>query len=131
MENIGIRVMSSSIGNPTLNIAVNREEICDAIRCGDWFTALKGTEDNSEYRWKIETISSMRTVYYIVRGQVNTLGENEYILLCKYFECRNSKQELADKMGVSLEALRARVYRVKRLIKIRTLAEIKGEIKCA
>lgn len=129
-DDIGIRIKGCNLNDPTSGPAISREDICIAIRDGDWMTALKGADNKNEYRWKILTISRMWTDYYIVKGAVETLGENEYSLFWNYEKYNDDKQKLADVMGVSVDALRARVYRVKRSVKDCVIQEIERDYNC-
>ena len=132
LGNLGVRVQSSNISNPTFNDAAGRTDIEAAINAGDWISALKGSNDVLDRRSVVETIGKMRYHYDIVSGQVEALEDKDYKVFMKYLDSDMTYDELADFFKTTYESIKTRVYRARSAIKLGSLDMMNHrEMKCA
>ena len=114
----GIRIQTSNISDITAQTAVENVTIQEAIHEGDWFTALKGADNQDKHRREIETICQMRDDYGIVTGQLSVvLQKEEYDLYLPYINGEKGCFEIAADEGLSPEAVRMRLYRYRSIVK--------------
>ena len=122
MGDLGIRVQTSHISNPTCDEVCNRIEIEEAIHNGDWKKALVGADDFFKHRNEIITIELMRNDYDIVSGQLDSLDNEDYLLYTKYLNSSKTYIELAEDFGLTFDAVRTRVYRSRARVKKNSIA---------
>ena len=121
LGDIGIRVQTSGISDPTCNEVVNRLEIQEAIHRGDWRNALKDADDFFKHCNEIQTIELMRNDYDIVSGQLDSLNDDDYRLYVKYLNTNMTYIELADDFGLTHDAVRTRLYRSRATVKANSI----------
>ncbi len=132
LGDLGVRVQTSNISNPTRNEACGRAEIEEAINSGDWITALKGSDDVLGRRYIVETIGQMRYHYDIVCGMVDGLDDEEYVVFSKYLETHMSYYELADLFKTTYSAVKSKIYRARATVKDWAIPQMNGAIgQCA
>ncbi|MBE5837938.1 hypothetical protein [Butyrivibrio sp.] len=132
LGDLGVRVQTSGVSNPTKNEACTHAEIEEAINNGDWMTALKGSDDVLGRRAIVETIGEMRYHYTVVCGMVDGLDDNDYVVFTKYLDTHMTYDELADFFKSTHESVKSRIYRSRASVKQWAIPLMKSELSnCA
>lgn len=105
--NLGVRVQTSHISNPTSSEGNEYEEIQRAVRNGDYVTALRGADRFEKHKWEILTLADMRATYALVEKQVGSL-KGEDILFRKYLGREFDLTTIAESEGVTVDAIKKR-----------------------
>ena len=113
--NLGVRVQTSNITNPTEDEAEIHESIENAVRNGDYATALRGADNYDEHKEEILTLWHMRKTYYLVAGQLSCL-DDELKQFKGYVMHEFDLATIADSEGVSVEAIKKRFRKAKGIV---------------
>ena len=116
-SDLGVRVQTSNISDPTGNTGTNEAELKRAIHEGDWLSAIQGTINPEKHRKEIVTIHRMRMGYELVTQQFGQLKPRQRRLFKKYLSGEDEPVDIADEFGITVEALRTRVYRYRLKVK--------------
>ncbi|WP_022765362.1 hypothetical protein [Butyrivibrio sp. XPD2006] len=103
----GVRVQTSNIGNPTSSEGDEDKLVREAVRAGDYITALRGADRYEKHKWEILTLKDMRETYALVDKQIGTL-EDEKELFRRYLRHEFNLATIAGSEGVTVEAMKKR-----------------------
>ncbi len=104
---LGVRVQTSGISNPTASEGDEKTEIQKAVRSGDYITALRGADCYESHKNEILTLQDMRDTYAIVEQEIGSLDdENE--LFKRYLHHEFDLTTIADSEGVTVDAIKQR-----------------------
>lgn len=110
----GVRIQSSNIGNPTQTEAELNQEIATAIRCGDYRTALRDTENYERHKMGILTLKNMRDDYKVVTDIVKCFGRDDDGLYESYLMKKKDLFSIAEEQGVGIDAIKKRFSKSKK-----------------
>ena len=116
-EDLGVRVQTSRLSNPTERQAIENVSIQEAIRAGDVEAALKGADDYEKHAVEIKTLVNMREDYQILTNQFLFLEDKEGSMFSDYISKRRSVAAIADDEGLAYETIRWRLKETRKLIK--------------
>lgn len=116
-EDLGVRVQTSRLSNPTERQAIENVSIQEAIRAGDVEAALKGADDYEKHAVEIKTLVNMREDYQILTNQFLFLEDKEGVMFSDYISKRRSVAAIADDEGLAYETIRWRLKETRKLIK--------------
>lgn len=128
---LGIRVQTSNISDITGDTASNEADLERAIHEGDWMSAIKGAINLEKHRREIETVHMMRRDYELVTEQFGCLKPRQYRLLERYLGGEEDPLDIAEDIGITVEALRSRVYRYRVRVKENALYHMDILQQCA
>ncbi len=114
---LGVRVQTSGVSDPTAKQAIENVMIQEAIRAGDIETALKDTDDYERHAVEIKTLVNMREDYQILSNQFLFLADDEGKLFSDYICKRRSVPVIAEDEGVAYETMRWRLKGIRKLVK--------------
>ena len=112
---LGVRVQTSNQSNPTSTEGDERDEISNAVKAGDYITALRGADDFDLHRAEILSLKNMREDYALVCRQFGAVGDDGK-LLERYLSHELDLITIADSEGVTLEAIKQRFKKAKKKI---------------
>ena len=92
-----------------------RDEISNAVKAGDYITALRGADEFEEHKAEITSLKNMREDYALVCSQFGTAGKDGK-LFERYLSHEFDLLTIADTEGVSLDAIKQRFRRVRKII---------------
>jgi hypothetical protein len=121
LDDLGVRVQTSSIINMPLNQVIAKDEIVSALQKGDYDTALKWTEDPEEFAKELDTIMLMKRDFQLVKSRIGFLMPKEFRLYTRYLEGTVDLCDLAREEEISYEACKMRIYRLKSIVKMHCL----------
>ena len=104
---LGVRVQTSCVSNPTATEGDEEEEIQRAVRNGDYITALRGADRFEEHKLEILTLVDMRTTYALVEKQVGSLNGDD-VLFRRYLDHEFDLTTIAESEGVTIDAIKQR-----------------------
>lgn len=112
---LGVRVQTSNLSDPTSSEGDERDEISNAVKAGDYITALRGADEFEEHKAEITSLKNMREDYALVCSQFGTAGKDGK-LFERYLSHEFDLLTIADTEGVSLDAIKQRFRRVRKII---------------
>ena len=112
---LGVRIQTSTLGNPTASEVDDRDEIERAVKAGDYITALRGADFFELHRAEILSLRNMREDYDLICCQFGAVGEDGK-LFKRYLSHEFDLLTIADTEGVSLDAIKQRFRRVRKMI---------------
>ena len=115
MGDLGVRVQSSTMSNPTATEGESFSSIINAVREGDYITALKGADRYEEHKAEILTLRHMRKTYKHVSNQLGCLGDR-YKPFMSYIMHETDLAEIAEAEGVTVEAIKQRFRKAKKIV---------------
>ena len=130
-DDLGVRVQTSGISNPTERISIENAEIEDAIKTGRYEDALKGTDDAKKHKKELITLMNMRDDYVLVSSQIYVLQGEDLEMFKRYIERQDSLIDIADQLGVQYESAKQRMKRYRRRIKEQSLFFLESKYKYA
>lgn len=129
-EDLGVRVQTSRLSNPTERQAIENVSIQEAIRAGDVEAALKGADDYEKHAVEIKTLVNMREDYQILTNQFLFLEDKEGAMFSDYISKRRSVAAIADDEGLAYETIRWRLKETRKLIKRNASEFLVCKYKC-
>ena len=117
LGDVGVRVQTSNISDITFNLAAEHDEVARAVKGYDYFTALKGIKNASAYIRKMEVLKQMRIDYETVSTRIKFLNPQEYQIYSRYLSKNKTADILAEELGISHDAYKARIYRCRCIVK--------------
>lgn len=118
MGDLGIRVQTSNIGDPTQSLAVRRTMLEEAIRSGNFNEGeLDDTDNKEEYIYKSSVIRDMLYDYKVFQDNLNGLMPAEKELFISYLEQKVSLLEIAESLGIKYDSAGQKIRRIKLSIK--------------
>ena len=112
---LGIRGQSSNISNPASDEGDNEVSIKDAVRLGDYVTALRGADRYEEHKAEILTLYCMRKDFSTVDGQLGCLKNGDEMFK-RYLMHEFNLATIADSEGVTVEAVKQRFRKAKKKV---------------
>lgn len=111
---LGVRIQTSDISNPTQDEAIANIQLEEAFKTGQVDRGLlKGFEDAEAYAEDIHFISLMRMDYELMVDCVENLDDDENELITEYLCKRKYLKELAVDMEMSYSNVKLRVKEIK------------------
>lgn len=105
--NPGVRVQTSGIGNPTSCEGDEDMIVREAVRAGDYVTALRGADRFEKHKWEILTLKDMRETFALVEEHIGSL-DDEKELFKRYLKHEFDLATIADSEGVTVDAMKKR-----------------------
>lgn len=103
----GVRVQTSNIGNPTSSEGDEDMIVRQAVRTGDYITALRGADKFETHKWEILLLKDMREIYGLVEEQIGSLGDEKDVFK-RYLKREFKLAAIAGTEGVTSEAMKKR-----------------------
>jgi len=103
----GVRVQTSNIGNPTSSEGDEDMIVRQAVRAGDYITALRGADKFETHKWEILLLKDMREIYGLVEEQIGSLGDEKDVFK-RYLKREFKLAAIAGTEGVTSEAMKKR-----------------------
>lgn len=110
---LGVRVQTSYISKPTESEGDLDTIVRDAVRDGDYVTALHGADNYEVHKNEIMTLWYMRRAYKLVEGQLGALEEGLYK---RYLMHEFDLLSAAESEGVSVDAIKQRFRKAKKTV---------------
>ena len=107
LGDLGVRVQTSNTGNPTSSEGDEDMIVCQAVRAGDYITALRGADRFETHKWEILLLKDMREIYGLVEDQIGALGDEKDIFE-RYLRREFNLATIADSEGVTSDAMKKR-----------------------
>ncbi len=119
----GIRVMTSSLSNPTLNEAVQNYEIDEAFDKDDLEGILAKTDDPQIFKYQWIMLKQMSDDYYFVKTIIDNICDSDKETLRTYLNYQRSItfKNLSSSDNVELRSIYQRKWRFKNKIKSKLL----------
>ena len=114
---LGIRVQVSGASNPTADMAIENVMLREDIRkCNFSTELLKDLDQNEEEKFRRDmlTLQMMREEYRVVEAQLKALKRDEAELLNQYLEGDKDIQDIAEDKGISYDAAKQKLSRVRK-----------------
>jgi len=118
---IGVRVQTSTCGDPTFKMAILNDEIetmIDTKRLSE--SILEGVDSREETVDNILNLWMMQDHYQIFRQHVIGISKKKNRLLFPYISGKKTVDELADDFSIEPESVRQSLYRTKKLLVAQT-----------
>ena len=131
LGDLGVRVQSSNISNPTLRDAANREEIERAIHNGEYYRILRWTDDFEKHRPQIITLQKMRNDFFRVSNVVNCLDPQNRRIFRKYISKEASVETLAEVEKLTHDSVRTRIKEARKTVRSCARREMRNGIDFA
>ena len=112
---LGVRVQTSGYSDPTSSEGDEQTEIANAVKAGDYITALRGADRYAYHKAEIVTLKNMRHDFVRVCQQFAAAGEDGK-LFERYLLHEFDLLELADTEGLTIDAIKQRFRRVRKII---------------
>lgn len=126
---LGVKVKKSSRSDPTANKAINNLITREALIACDFSGGiLEGTDREEEFRREAYILKGMRQDYDLFTRQVECLDETNRKIFISYINRSKSTVEIADEIGIGLEAARNRIYKIKVEVKEHMLEYMEGRL---
>ena len=115
---LGVRVQTSGISDPTANEAIENMTIEEAIKSGDLSAVTKDldAETRELHELEVRTIRNMREDFGIMKSNFFYLMPDEAKLFEKYLRCGRHAEKLAYEIDVKPTALKQHMCRVRRVV---------------
>lgn len=117
---LGIKVMTSGISDPTSREAIRNAEIDKAFEDNDFECELERTCTPDIYRNQLEMLRSMKEDYRIVQMVISTLSYKDVDSLKEYFSCQKQHTALidvAEEKNILASSIYQKIWRVKCKVK--------------
>ena len=124
--NLGVRIQTSYIANPTQDTACDRESIEKAVKAGDYVTALQGADNYEAHRAEILTLQRMRNDYYRVYNLVNSLDPRERRIFKRYILKEATITDIADVENLTFESVKTRIKKSKQQVRLCAAVEMRN-----
>ncbi len=113
-DELGVRVQTSHIGDPTVDEAVSEVSLQEAFVTGEVNRELfKGMEDALEYEMQIRMISTMRMDYELLVDIIDCLDHDDSKIIKQYLLGGKYIKEIALDEDRSYEAMKKRIARIR------------------
>ena len=118
MGDLGVRVQTSGISDPTANAAIENVMIMEAIQKGniEEITSELDEQVSIKYQEEVMTIQDMREDYQILQNQLFYLPTEEADVLIQYFNCGRQAEKMSYELDVKSNSLRTRICRSKSVL---------------
>lgn len=107
LGDLGVRVQTSNTGNPTSSEGDEDMIVRQAVRDGDYITALRGADKYETHKWQILLLKDMREIFALVDEQIGCLGDEKDIFV-RYLKREFNLATIADSEGVTSDAMKKR-----------------------
>lgn len=116
---LGVRVQTSGVSNPTEKIAIENIEIEEALKKKDFESSIfKNVEELDEIKRNIYIIEIMEMDYDALLKQIKLLKKLDREVLLKLLDEGMEIQEIATEAQIEYESVRTRVKRARARIKV-------------
>ena len=106
-EDIGIRVHTNRISDPTARKAIENLMIREAIEeANDSGNILKDTDDPEKHKRDILTLRMMRREYEVFNTSLNALTGREYRITYRYIQKEQKLEEIADDENLAYQSIK-------------------------
>lgn len=113
---LGVRVQTSRIADPTAEAAIGRITLIDAIDHGNLDHELRNTECPEEYRQEAEIIALMKEDYRVVRACILVLPCDKAHILQDYYTYKSEARQISAEEAFNA-SFYTKVYRIRKQIK--------------
>lgn len=126
---LGIRVQTSGLSDTTARIAIENVSIQEAIKSGDYESALKGADNIEKHKKEIRTLINMRDDYIIVSNQIHVLQGKELRLFKVFLSGEKELQELATEEGMCYNAIWKKIRKSRNAVTAHSLSFLESKYK--
>lgn len=113
---LGVRVQSSGIADPTAEMAIGRVTLLNAINTGNLDHELQNTDCPDEFRHEAETIALMKEDYRVVRACILVLPCDKAHILQDYYTYKSEARLISTEETFNA-SFYTKVYRIRKQIK--------------
>lgn len=115
---LGVRVQTSGISDPTAREAIDNIMIMDAIRSGDLKSIIKDLDEEvmQLHETEVRTLRNMKEDFSIFKNSFFYLEPESAELFEKYLMTCRRVERLATELDIPTEALKQQVHRMKRVV---------------
>lgn len=130
---LGVRVQTSGVSDPTARQAIDNVMIMDAIRNGDIDGISKDLDEEmrSMHEMEIKTLQNMRQDYEIFRDTFHVLDPSMADVFERYLKCGRKTEKLAYDLDMKPETLRSQVCRSKKTLDMEFASRLQRKYKYA
>ena len=129
---LGIRVQTSWLPDPTADEALDRVTLEDAIRTGKYDHSLvRGLDNADEYAAAIRTINAMRMDYDLLSEIIEDLREKDSRVIKQYLVEGKLFKEIADSEGRTYDAIKKRIEKIRAEIRDQIIDCLEMNCRCA
>lgn len=121
---LGVRVQTSGISDPTAREAIDNIMIMEAIRSGDLSSIIRDLDDEVSrlHEAEVATLQNMKEDYSVLQSTFYYLDPDAADTFVKYLECGRKTEKLAYDLDIKPEALKMQMCRTKKTIMEQTAA---------
>lgn len=113
-DELGVRVQTSRLSDPTFNEASTNMMIEDALQTGEMDKSLlKSLKESPLYAEQCKIISIMRMDYELLQDVIESLEQDDAKILKQYLLEKKLYKEIADDEGRTYEAIKKRMERIR------------------
>ena len=115
---LGVRVQTSGISDPTAREAIDNIMIAEAIREGELSGIIAELDEDviRLHEREVRTIQNMKEDYSIFQDAFFYLDPDDADVLIKYLECGRHTEKLAYELDIRPDALKMQMCRAKKVI---------------
>ena len=115
---LGVRVQTSNISDPTAREAIDNIMIMQAIQSGELSEIISDLDADTArlHESEVRTIRNMKEDYSIFQNSFFYLDPDAAETLKKYFLCGHRTEQLAYDLNIKPEALKMQMYRLKKVV---------------
>lgn len=115
---LGVRVQTSGISDPTAREAIDNIMIMDAIRSGDLKSIIRDLDEEvmQLHETEVRTLRNMKEDFSIFKNSFFYLEPESAELFEKYLMTCRRVERLATELDIPTEALKQQVHRMKRVV---------------
>ena len=111
---LGVRVQTSQMPDPTAKEALDHVILEDAIRTGKYdHSIVRGLDNADEYESAIRTINAMRLDYELLTEIIDDLREKDSRVIKQYLVEGKLFKEIADSEGRTYDAIKKRIEKIR------------------
>lgn len=128
---LGVRVQTSQIPDPTVDEALDHVTLEDAIRTGKYdYSLVRGLDNADEYTAAIRTINAMRLDYELLTEIIDDLREKDSRVIKQYLVEGKLFKEIADSEGRTYDAIKKRIENIRAEIRDQIIDCLEMNCRC-
>ncbi len=115
---LGVRVQTSHISDPTAREAIDNVMIAEAIKKGELAGVIAELDEDVRnlHETEVRTLQDMKEDYSMFQSTFYYLGPADSEMFTKYLECGRRTEQLAYDMDMKQDALKVRMHRAKKIV---------------
>ncbi len=114
---LGVRIQTSSLSNPTAKKAMEELKIREAIReCDLSGDILEDTDEPEKHERDIRMIKMMRREYKVFNESLKSLSEKEYRITYKYIHKEQKLEKIAEEEELAYQSIKNLIAETRKML---------------